>query len=167
VEQPLVHQREEGVEDGRIPLEGFVKHGNLGLRQLVGRDAGVPIVLESFEAHWTEDFLRDGELREETLEVSSAECLCDSACERALAGARWAKQEDVIAGKQCEQSSLDELAALGELDGEVLSEVLKLLKGAWSSRLPWDWAASAPLVRAGGAHGAEGESTRAVDGGAG
>jgi hypothetical protein len=42
----------------------------------------------------------------------------------------------VIAGEQGEEGSLDGLAALGELGGEILSELLKLLNGCGHEELP-------------------------------
>jgi hypothetical protein len=107
----------------------FVHHDPVRLRQLVGDDASIAVVLESLQAHRVEDLFWRREFGEEALEVASTKSLCDSARERALTRARRAEQEDVIAAKQGVESSLDQLAALRELGGEILSELLKLLNG--------------------------------------
>jgi len=94
------------------------------LGQLAGDDTRVPVLLERLEADRPEQLLGSRELREEPFEVAAAEGLRDGAHERALRGAGWPDEQDVIARENGAERTVDDLAALGEAGVELLPELV-------------------------------------------
>ena len=61
VKEPLVEQRQQRIEDGRIRLEDLVDEGDLGGREVAVRLADVLVVLEAAHGERAEELLGDGE----------------------------------------------------------------------------------------------------------
>jgi len=72
VEEPLVEQREQRVEDGRVGLEDLVDEEQLGLRSVAGGGAPVLVALERGERERPEELLWRREARQRALEVGEA-----------------------------------------------------------------------------------------------
>ena len=66
---PLVEEREERVEDGRVRLEDLVEEDDLGLGQHPLGAALVAALAEGGDVDRAEDLVRLGEAREQVLEV--------------------------------------------------------------------------------------------------
>ena len=69
MEETLVDQSEDGVQDRGIRLEDFVEEGDVRLREFMGSDPAVVVLLQRLEAYGPKDLLRRAEARQEPLEV--------------------------------------------------------------------------------------------------
>ena len=115
VEAPLVHQREDGVQDRRVGLEDFVEERDVRLGQLCGRHPAIFVGFQRLQAHRPEDLFRRGELGQQPLEVARAvDATAELVGQHRFGGAGRADQQDVRAGEQGDERSLDHLAALDE-----------------------------------------------------
>jgi hypothetical protein len=115
VKAPLVHQREDGIQDRGIRFEDLVEERDVRFGQLSGRDAPVLVGFERLQADRAEDLLGRGELGEEPLKVErSLHAPAELVGEHRFRGARRTDEQDVGAGDERDQRPLDHVAALGE-----------------------------------------------------
>mmetsp|Transcript_9521 Transcript_9521/g.22922 ORF Transcript_9521/g.22922 Transcript_9521/m.22922 type:complete len:496 (-) Transcript_9521:302-1789(-) len=120
VEEPLVEDREKGVQDGRVGLEDLVDEGDVGAREVPADLADVLVLLEGAHRQRPKELLGDGEPREEALEVGAAGQLTEAAPELRLGRPRRSEVEDVLPAERREEQephlgvALDE-AALHDL----------------------------------------------------
>ena len=83
------------------------------LRQLAGRDPSVLVEFESAQAHRPEDLLGCRELGEQPGEVVGAlDAAAQLVGEHRLGGARGTDEQEVLAGDQSGERSLDHLGSL-------------------------------------------------------
>ena len=115
---PLVQEREERVQDGRVALEDLVEEDDLRVRQHPLDAPLVAPLAERGDVDRAEDLVRLGEAREEVLEVAGVDQPRERADERALRRPGGPDEDGVLAGDDRDEEEADDLVLAEEPLGQ-------------------------------------------------
>ena len=100
------------------------------LREFVGGDPAVVVLLQGLEAHRPEDLFRRAEAGQEPLEVARpGNAAADLVGEHRLCGARRADDENVLGREQRGERAVDQIAALQKRLPELFADLFELVPG--------------------------------------
>ena len=115
VEASLVDERQDGVQDRRARLEDLIQERDVGLRQLVGREPAVVVLLERLQADRAEQLLRRREARQQPLEVGGpVDPPADLVGEHRLGGAGRPDHQHMLRRDERHERAVDQLVPLEE-----------------------------------------------------
>ena len=131
VKDALVHQREQGVEDGGAGLEHLVQKGQFHAGQVAVGVAVEAVVFQRGDGQGAEQFFRRTEFGEQVFKVAqtlvAAQALGNAPCQQAFAGAGRADEDDVLSRQHGQQGGFEGRFTIHQTVVEVVQQGLDFL----------------------------------------